>query len=84
MLSNFLAIPLILNQVAMYLLEMEYFKSKRLLHKNDTFYSTGYLRKLLFTSLCTLIQPYWFLYGTTTTDTKYNEHTVDIKFQLND
>lgn len=82
--SNILSLPLILNQVAMFLLELEYLKSKRILHKNDTFYSSGYLNKLMFTTVCTLVQPCWFLYGTTTTDTKYNEHTVDIKFQLND
>lgn len=31
-----------------------------------------------------LIQPYWFWIGKTFTDTKYNEHTLNKRYQVND
>ena len=62
---------------------MAWLKSKMQIHKDETFYTTGLYKGYLVHCFFNLIQPYWFLYGQTFPD-KYNEHTKDIVFQVND
>ena len=62
---------------------MSWMKSKMQIHKDETFVTTGLYKGYLIHCFFNLIQPYWFLYGDTFPD-KYNEHTRDILFQVND
>jgi len=59
-------------------------KVKRQIHKNQTFTGSMLFVPFLLESAMLLVQPYWVLTDVTYKDTKYNEWTQDIRYQVND
>jgi len=85
MFSNILSLAQIVNSLSINILELDWLKSKKLMHKDDTFLtSQAHIQAFAFEFILVLVQPYWFLYKLTYSDTKYNEHTRHLQFQIND
>lgn len=72
-----------INQLLIYVLEIDWLKSKRQIHPEENFITTGYYKWFIFQCCCVLAQPYWFLYAYYVKD-YYNEHSKDLVFQIND
>jgi len=62
---------------------MTWLKTKRVIHLDETFFTTGIYQDFLTICIGVLIQPYWFLQGRTFRD-KFNEFSREIEFQVND
>lgn len=83
LISNVLSLFQISNAFTVKMLELNWLKSKKKLHQDETLFTTGFYKPLIASSLLVVIQPYWFLYGETYRD-YYNEHSADLHFQIND
>jgi hypothetical protein len=78
--SNCLSVLQLVNGVAILHMQMDWQKSKKAIHEDDTLLTTGEYKTIILIFLDVLIQPYWFLSWKTYQDTKYNEFTLDLYF----
>lgn len=81
--SNIISLFQCLNQLLIYVLKIDWLKSKRWIHPTENLISIGYFKWWVIQSLCVLAQPYWFLHNYTIKD-PFNEDVDGIKFQIND
>lgn len=69
---------------SIYWLKLKWLKVKRQIHQKQTFWGSQIFNYFIVEVLALVIQPYWFLQGLTFKDSKFNEHTVNIRYQYND
>lgn len=84
LLSNIVTLFQIVNALSIRLIEIKWLKSSHAIDNLETFFSSEAYKWFSFDIVVALVQPYWFLMGVTYKNTKYNEHTQNILFQVND
>jgi hypothetical protein len=65
MFSNILSLFQCYNSFIIDTLTIDWLKSKKQIHKDETLYSTGYYKWFILKCIFVLLQPYWFMYGMT-------------------
>jgi len=83
MLANILSLFQVYNSLVICQLRMTWMKTQRVIHLDENLFTTGLYKDFVFQCLCILVQPYWFLQGSTFKDS-YNENTKDLDFEVND